>query len=118
MCEASVSRYLTLFHTTGDVTPRKHSSGPDKMLNELEQFTVLQTLIHRPTSYLSEVQDDLFDATGTWASASTICRTIKEQGFTRKKVQLMRGLQRIRSEVKRAEFMAEISHVNLECENV
>ena len=58
MCEASVSRYLTLFHTTGDVAPRKHSSGPDKMLNELEQFTVLQTLIHRSTSYLSEVQDD------------------------------------------------------------
>ncbi len=82
MCEASVHRYLTLFYLTGAVAPKEHSSGPDKMLSEFEQFTVLQTLIHQPTSYLSEVQHDLFEATGVWASASTICRMIKQQGFT------------------------------------
>ena len=52
MSEASV-------YTTGAITPKEHSSGPKKMLGEFEQFTVLQTLIHRPTSYLHEVQRDL-----------------------------------------------------------
>lgn len=107
ICEASVQRYRSLFYTTGDVAPKDHASGPEKMLGEFEQFTVLQTLIHRPTSYLSEVQHDLFEATGVWTSASTICRMIRDQGFTRKKVQL-KALQR--SEEKRVEYMAEISN--------
>ena len=47
MSEASVNRYLTLFYTTGAVIPKEHSNGPKKMLGEFEQFTVLQTLIHR-----------------------------------------------------------------------
>ena len=25
--------------------------GPDKILSEFEQFTILQTLIHKPSSY-------------------------------------------------------------------
>ena len=82
------------------------AGGPSKKLNDFEQFTVLQTLIHHPTAYLHEVQTHLFQATGTWVSAGTICRTIKEQGFTRKKVEAI-ALQR--SEERRIEYMAEIS---------
>ena len=44
MCEASVQRYLKLFYTTGNVALKDHASGPEKMLGEFEQFTVLQTL--------------------------------------------------------------------------
>ena len=46
MCEKSVHRYLLLFYTTGDVAPKKHHTGPEKLLSEFEQFTVLQMLIH------------------------------------------------------------------------
>ena len=53
-----------------------------------------------------QVQDHLFQGTGIWVSASTICRTIKEQGSTRKKVEVI-ALQR--SEQRRIEYMAEIS---------
>ena len=106
MCEKSVHRYLTLFHATGCVAPKEHSSGPERMLGDFEQVTVLQTLVRKPTSYLHEVQRELFQVTGVLASASTICRTIKQQGFTHKKVQLI-ALQR--SEEKRITFMAEIS---------
>ncbi len=109
MCEKSVYRYLHLFHTTGSVSPETYTPGPKKLLSEFELFTVLQTLIHHPTSYLYEVQNDLVRITGTSVSASTICRTVKQQGFTRKKVQLI-ALQR--SEKKRIEFMAHISHFN------
>ena len=73
MYQRSVYRYLTLFDTTGLVSPAVHNSGPVKLLNEFEQFTILQTLIYHPTSYLHEVQNDLFKITGVWVSASTIC---------------------------------------------
>ena len=107
MCEKSVRRYLTLFHSTGSVAPKEHRSGPDRMLSEFEQLTMLQTLIYRPTSYLYEVQYDLYKATGVRASLSTICRTIKQQGFTYKKAEVI-ALQR--SEEKRIEFMTKIIH--------
>jgi transposase len=106
MCERSVYRYLALFHATGSVHSAMYTSGPKKVLNDFEQLTVLQSLICRPTSYLREVQNDLLRITGVWVSPSTICRTIKQQGFTRKKVQSI-ALQR--SEQKRIEFMAQIS---------
>lgn len=106
MCEKSVHRYISLFQTTGSVAPKEHASGPDRMLTDFEQCTVLQTLVHRPTSYIYEVQRDLFKVTGVWVSASTICRTVKQQGFTYKKVELI-ALQR--SEEKRIQFMSEIS---------
>ena len=106
MAERSVYRYLALFHATGSVEPKEHNSGPDKVLNDLELFTIMQSLIHKPTLYLSGVQEKLFETTGTWVHQSTICRTIKQQGFTRKRVQYV-ALQQ--SEVKRVEFMAEVS---------
>ena len=109
MSERSVYRYLALFQSTGSVDPKEHNSGPRKVLNDLEQFTILQSLIHKPTLYLSEVQEKLFETTGTWVHESTICRTIKQQGFTRKTVQYI-ALQQ--SESKRIEFMAEVSVFN------
>ena len=109
MCEKSVHRYLSLFHSTGSVAPKQHTGGPSKTLNDFEQFTVLQTLIHHPTAYLHEVQDHLFQATGVWVSASTVCRTISEHGFTHKKVEVI-ALQR--SEQRRIEYMAEMSLFN------
>jgi len=61
MAERSVYRYLVLFHATGSVEPKEHNSGPDKVLNDLEQFTIMQSLIHKPTLYLSDVQEKLFE---------------------------------------------------------
>ena len=49
MCVKSVHRYLHLFHTTGSVTPEKPSGGCPALLNELEELTLLQALIHFPT---------------------------------------------------------------------
>ena len=97
-----VYRYLALFHTTGCVAPKEHNSGPERMLSDFEQVTVLQTLLRRPTSYLYEVQRELFEVTGIWASASNL----SQHGCTHKKVELI-ALQR--SEEKRITFMAEIS---------
>ena len=66
----------------------------------------MQSIIHKPTLYLQEVQEHLYSATGKWVSASTICRTIKVREFTRKKVQVI-ALQQ--SEQRRIEFMVQVA---------
>ena len=109
MCKKSVKRYLDLFHRTGSVTAKKPSGGYMRTLDEFEQFTVLQALVHHPTMYLHELQDHLNEVTGVYTSLSTICRTIKQHGFMRKKIETI-ALQR--SESKRIEYMAEICMYN------
>ena len=106
MCEKSVQRYLALFYATGNVAPHDQKRGPDKKLTEFELFTILQSLIIKPTSFLCEIQQQLLCSTGKWVHASTICRTIREQGLTRKKVRTI-ALQQ--SESRRIEYMAEVS---------
>ena len=96
MCEKSV---LALFHGTGSVTPQPPTGGPGKVLNELEEFTVMQSIIHKPTLFLQEVQEHLYNATGKWVSASTVCRTIKAKEFTRKKVQVIYSIATLPSVV-------------------
>ena len=106
MCEKSVQRYLALFHATESVDPQVQKRGPDKCLTEFELFTILQSLIIKPTSFLCEIQHQLLCSTGKWVHASTICRTIKEQGLTHKRVQTI-ALQQ--SEARRIQYMTEIS---------
>ncbi len=106
MSERSVQRYLSLFMSTGSVAPKDSSGGPGKILTESEQFTILQSLIYNPAAFLNEIQSQLYDTTGKWVHASTICRTIHQHNFTRKKIQVI-ALQR--SEEARIRFMAEVS---------
>ena len=71
-------------------------------MTDFESFTTLQSILHKPTAYLEEVQQELFDITGTWVHISTICRSIKQHGFSRKKMQSI-ALQL--SETKRIQYM-------------
>ena len=52
--------------------------------------------------YLREIQVTLYETTGTLASVSTLCKTMKRLGFTRKKLKFV-ALQR--SDVLRAEYI-------------
>lgn len=106
MSEKSVYRYLSLFHSSGSVKAREPTGNQTKGLSDFESFTVLQTILHNPKVYLEEIQQELFDITGRWVHVSTICRTVKKHGFTRKTVQSI-ALQQ--SESKRIQFMSEIS---------
>ena len=76
------------------------------MLSDFEQVSILQSLANKPTIYLEELQTELYDLTGTWVHASTICRTIHRLGLTRKKVH--RVALQCREEMQ-LKFMAEIS---------
>ena len=59
MSERSVQRYLSLFHSTGSVAPKDSTGGPGKLLTETEQFSILQSLIHNPSTFLHEIQSQL-----------------------------------------------------------
>ena len=106
MSQRSVQRYVYLYQSTGDVEPRKQRHGPERLLSEFEQITVLQSMIDRPGIYFAELQQQLNDATGIWVHISTICRTVQRLGFSRKRLQHI-ALQC--SDEKRAQYMAEIS---------
>ena len=106
MSEKSVQCYLALFQATGSVTPQPHTGGPHQILEDQEQFIVMQALIHNPTMYLYEVQEYLHLLTGKQVCLYTIYRTIKRRGFTRKKV---RSIALQQNEQLRIEFMVKIS---------
>ena len=85
MSESSVLRYLHLFQTTGDVLAKNQRHGTLPFLSDFEEMTVWQTPLDKPGLYLREVQQELFDVTGSWYDCSTICRTAKDWGCHVKK---------------------------------
>ena len=105
MSEKSVYRYLSQFHATGSVEPKDPSGDQNKGLTESESFTVLQSILHKPTAYLEEVQQDLFDTTGTWVHISTIWHD--RATWIHQEEGSCIALQQ--SETKRIQFMSEIS---------
>ena len=41
---STVERFLHLYHTTGEVRATQQKHGPDRLLDDFEQLTVLQSL--------------------------------------------------------------------------
>ena len=78
------------------------------LLGKPEEFSVIELLMVQPEIYLSELQCELFQNTGTWASISTIFRTIRRLGFSRKKLQ---QIVLRRSDSLRAKFMKEMRYL-------
>ena len=104
----SIRRYIDLFNDTGDVSPATQQHGPPKTL-EHEKMYLVQSLMSKPDIYLEELRQELIQATGTDVSLSTICRTLKHLGFSRKK---LRHIAIQRSEEKRLEFMEEMAYLS------
>ena len=107
--ESSVRHYTQRFYESGSVSPMEYHHGPHKLLDEFEQVTVMQSLLNKPSMYLTEVRDALLEATGRDVHLSTICRTVHRLGFTRQK---LRKVAIQRSEEKRGEFAAEVNFLD------
>ena len=103
----TVRRIIRLFDTTGDIAPVSYKPGPKCMLSEPEQYTIIELLLANPGIYLDELQQELHQSTGTWASISTIFGTLRRLDFTRKR---LRHVALQRSDTKRAEFMEEMRY--------
>jgi len=84
---STVYRVLDRYNEYGTVVPVLHKSGSMPLLGKPEEFSVIESLMAKPEIYLSELQHELFQNTGTWASISTLFRTIRRLGFSRKKLQ-------------------------------
>ena len=104
--EQTVHRYLQLFRQTGDVEIRHRRDGPEKLLGNFEQLTLLRLVLIQPGLYLHELQEMLNDDYGVVISIPTICRALKQMGCTR---QSMHHVALQQSNYLRAKFMAEVS---------
>ena len=87
-----VYRVYHLFKITDDVQPKLRKGvirlEAGKLNNSLE-FFIVGPIIEQPGSYLSEVCEAVLQIIGVSVSEATICRTLKQYGFTRKKCSLL-----------------------------
>ena len=83
VCKSTVERLVNHYKTTGDVLSVQQKHGPSHKLSDQEELIVF---MDKSGIYLREVQEELFDITGTWVSSATICRTAKRLGLTRQKM--------------------------------
>ena len=57
-------RYIKQYLNTNSVAPTEYQHGPDKLLTDFEQLTVLQSLLVNHSMYLHELCDELEEVTG------------------------------------------------------
>ena len=103
---STAHRIYMRFEETGDVSPvgvaDKHSM---RKLDEHHELLILGLVADNPCLYLRELSQLIFDATGVRTSESTVCRVLRRNGFTRKKVQ---QVAKQRCVQYRALFMARV----------
>ena len=104
---STVWRTVQLFQNTGNVSKKKYNTDNiTRKVNESVLFVILQVVLDHPGVYLREIQAHVQYLTGTKLSTSTICQALHNQGFSRKKMQV---IARQRNESLRATYAAEMS---------
>ena len=103
----SAYRLYKRFVLTGELSSEKKSkSRPNsRKLDEFHEFYILGLVIENPGLYLIEICKKIQAATGAVVSGPTVCRVLKRNGYTRKKIQ---QVAKQRSEILRGFFMAEV----------
>ena len=56
---STVERFLHRYYPTGEVRATQQKHGPDRLLDDFEQLTVLQSFLNKPGIYLREKQEEL-----------------------------------------------------------
>ena len=106
---STVRRTVALFDQTGKVAKRKYPDthgGHLRKLTDVDKLLVLEIAIERPGIYLREIRQFLLEETGTEVDVSTICRFLKESGFTRQKMTIT---AKQRSDALRATFLMDMT---------
>ena len=70
---------------TGDFEPQKHRNGPQQILTDFEELTLVNLVLTRPGIYMYELERELLMTTGTEVDCSTIFRLFKRLGIIRQK---------------------------------
>ncbi len=103
--KSTVSRVVSRFKQTGAVEIKPRRGAPRK-LTAMDEFLIIENILKQPSIYLHELQSDIRQVTGTDVDVSTICRFLKENNFSRKKLSYV-ALQR--NAVLRGQFLSDIS---------
>ena len=63
--ERTIEQYISLYRATRDVAPKHQCHGPLPAMSTFEEITVLQMLLAKPSMYLHELQENLYQVTGS-----------------------------------------------------
>lgn len=102
---STVSRVTSRFEQTGGVDAKPRHGAPRK-LTPMDEFLIIENILKRPNIYLHELQSDIRQITGTDVDVSTICRFLKRNNFSRKKLSYVASQ---RSAELRGQFLSDIS---------
>ena len=104
--KSTVQRTVVLFDTTGAVDKKVYpKENSFRKLTLPAQLLILNLIIERPSAYLSEIQQEIENTLQIEVSISTICKFLKENGFSRQKLQRV-ALQDL---LLRDQFMSDAS---------
>ena len=97
-------RIYARFVYTGDVAPCDRAKRPEsRKLDEYHELFIIALICNNPTLYLQELCHAILEITNVTVSASTVCRVLRRNGLSRKKIQ---QTAKQRSIAYRGDFMA------------
>ncbi len=103
IARATAHRTFKIFERTGEVNASPCGS-PDRALDTVGELHLIGFILDNPSLYLSELCRKVYEVVGIQVSQSTICRTLKRYGFSRKRIRQV-ALQRCY--LLRGAFMAQ-----------
>lgn len=105
-------RIFARFRDTGSLSPQERHGKrrpSRRKLDDLHEVYILGIIADNPGLYLLEITSKIKEATNVVVDGSTVCRLLRRNGFTRKKI--VQTAKQRRSEY-RARFMADIFAYN------
>ena len=107
---STAHRLYKRFLRTDDVVPQQPGSrAQSRVLDENHEMILIAMVMENLCMYLREMCLEIRSATAIDVSGSTICRTLKRHGFTRKRIKLV---AKQRSLIYRSYFMAQVLGLN------
>eukprot|EP00732_Lithocolla_globosa_P000335 Lithocolla_globosa_v1_NODE_95_length_6502_cov_31.661238.p2 type:complete len:342 gc:universal NODE_95_length_6502_cov_31.661238:3139-2114(-) len=103
-----VGDYVSLFRSTGDVSPLPYPGKP-RLLNVMELEGLEEVVIQNPTFYLDEIRRDFFRECGVLISVTCVSVSLLRLGLTRHKIE---RIARQRDRYLRACYLSVIFFYN------
>ena len=104
---STVSRTLTLFHTTGSVSKRPYpKERAFRKLTTPAQLLILHLCLSRPGIYLREIRDELLSVLEIDVNESAICKFLHKCGLTHHRLKVTAVQQ---DAFLRQQFVSEVT---------
>ena len=104
IASSTAHRIFSRFKMSGDVVAKNQPLRPQtRHLDDYHELLIIGIISENPCTYLREIRSIIKEATGVIVSEATVCRVMKRNGFTRKKIQY---IAKQRSVQYRADFLA------------